>query len=122
MNAKLGGEPWSIKLPLKKLMIVGFDVYHGAKGSKGGSIGAMVSTTTATLAKYFSTTSVFQNKEEFSRVMQADFTKCLQAYQLENEELPERIVLFRDGVGEGQLATVYDTELKQIQVNFFVVV
>src|SRR5207302_6144047 len=56
MNAKLGGEPWSIKLPLKNTMFVGFDVYSGAKGSKSGSIGAMVATFSPQFTKYFSTT------------------------------------------------------------------
>lgn len=65
MNAKLIDEPWTIKLPLlKKLMVGGFDVYHCAKGSKKGSIGAMASTVSSTFAKYFSTTSVYGHAHE----------------------------------------------------------
>jgi hypothetical protein len=74
MNAKLGGEPWTIPVPLKNLMVVGFDVYRGARGTKGGSIGAMVSTTSPTLARYYSTTSVFNTPDELSKTMSADFT------------------------------------------------
>jgi hypothetical protein len=82
MNAKLGGEPWSIKLPLKNLMIVGFDVYHGAKGTGGKSVGAMVSTLSPTFAKYFSTTSTFNKSgggsdggghDELAKAMTTDF-------------------------------------------------
>lgn len=116
MNAKLGGEPWSIKIPLKKLMVVGFDVYHGAKGSKGGSVGAMVATITPTLAKYFSTTSVFNGPDEFSKVLLSDFTKCLHTFAEERDQgLPERIVFYRDGVGDGQLGQVLTQELVQLQ-------
>lgn len=33
-----------------------------------------------------------------------------------NHELPDRIIMYRDGVGDGQLKYVYETELKKIQV------
>lgn len=118
MNSKLGGEPWSIKLPLKKLMVVGFDVYHGGIGSKK-SVAAMVSTVSGTLAKYFSTTTNYtknnSDNAELSKAMVSDFTKCLSAYAAENGgELPDRIILFRDGVGEGQVYTVFHSELQQL--------
>jgi len=73
MNAKLGGEPWSIKLPLKGLMVVGFDVHKGAKGVRGGVVGAMVSTTTQSLAKYHSTTSIYNSPDELCKQIMQDF-------------------------------------------------
>src|SRR5687768_2054923 len=69
MNAKMGGEPWSIKLPLKNTMFVGFGVYHGAKGSKGGSVGAMVATLSHRFTKYFSTTSTFNSNNDLAQNM-----------------------------------------------------
>lgn len=46
------------------------------------------------------------------------FTECLKAYQEENNGvLPERIIVYRDGVGEGQLQHVYDVEIKEVQVT-----
>src|ERR1700754_1586589 len=54
MNAKLGGEPWTVKLPMKDTMFIGFDVYKGAIGNtKKGSIGAMVATFSPNFTKYF---------------------------------------------------------------------
>ncbi|ODM95894.1 Protein piwi [Orchesella cincta] len=93
MNAKLGGEPWTLKLP-KSCMFVGFDVYHGAKGSKGGS-----------------------NNDELCETMLADLIKCCHNFQEVNGELPERIIMYRDGVGEGQLKAVYNTELTILTVR-----
>ena len=29
INAKLGGEIWSVKIPTKTLMVIGIDSYHG---------------------------------------------------------------------------------------------
>jgi hypothetical protein len=43
----------------------------------------------------------------------------LKAYQEENNGvLPERIIVYRDGVGEGQLKYIYDVEIKEVQVTF----
>ncbi|ODM91966.1 Protein aubergine [Orchesella cincta] len=74
MNAKLGGEPWTVLIPLKKLMVVGFDVYHCGK-RKGSSVGAMVATTSASYAKYFSTVSHHSSRDELSDKVGADFMK-----------------------------------------------
>lgn len=43
MNAKMGGRPWMIKLPIKGLMTVGFDVSIHPR-DKSRSIGALVAT------------------------------------------------------------------------------
>ncbi|XP_035713881.1 piwi-like protein Siwi isoform X2 [Folsomia candida] len=114
LNAKLGGEPWVVQVPLAKLMIVGFDVYHCARG-RGASIGALVATTNANQTKYYSTTSSHNTREELSSNLCADFTKCLYAYAQVNNELPSRIIIYRDGVGEGQLNYIFSTEMRQIQ-------
>lgn len=57
-------------------MIVGFDAYHCAK-RKGNSVGAMVATTSDTHAKYFSTISYHQNKDDLSDKMGSDFASKL---------------------------------------------
>lgn len=43
MTTKMGGTPWSVNIPLKETMIVGFDTYHDT-AKAGKSIGAMVAT------------------------------------------------------------------------------
>ena len=39
LNCKLGGELWAVDVPLKGLMVVGYDTYHDSS-KKGQSIGA----------------------------------------------------------------------------------
>lgn len=40
----------------------------------------------------------------------------MEAFRIENKgELPDRVVLFRDGVGEGQINYVIDCEIPQLQ-------
>ena len=43
MNAKMGGELWSVHIPMKKVMYVGIDTYHdsGSSRSVGGIVASM---------------------------------------------------------------------------------
>lgn len=45
-------------------------------------------------------------------------TGSLKAYHEVNGCLPERIVFYRDGVGDGQLSAVVETEIPQILETF----
>lgn len=123
-------------------MIVGFDVYHCGK-RKGASVGALVATTNDRQSKYYSTVSTHGSREELSSNLCLDitskfliidylqiltkmfthpFVECLNAFSKTNKDLPDRIIMYRDGVGEGQLGFVYETELKQIKVRYKVLV
>ena len=42
-------------------------------------------------------------------------TAALRYYHRMNEKLPEKILIYRDGVGDGQLETVRDYELPQVR-------
>jgi len=43
-------------------------------------------------------------------------TECLKAFATKNNgELPDRIIFYRDGVGQGDLACVHGTELTQLE-------
>ena len=42
--------------------------------------------------------------------------ECLEAYKKANGVLPDRIILYRDGVGEGQIQYVIDCEVNQMRV------
>lgn len=73
MNAKLGGDPWSMKLSLKSIMFVGVDLYTGSRGKVGGVVGAMVASMNSAYTKYFSTTTIYRSKDELSSKLSADF-------------------------------------------------
>jgi aubergine-like protein len=45
------------------------------------------------------------------------FTEALYKYRKHNQNrLPQRIVIYRDGVGEGQIPYVYEHEVDKIKV------
>lgn len=115
LNSKLGAVPWSIKMPLKGLMVVGFDVCHDTK-NKSVSYGAMVCTLDMReTCKYYSAVSSHENGEELANQMMLNITKALKEYRSEHGTLPAKIIIYRDGVGEGQLYYVVDHELKSMR-------
>ena len=48
-------------------------------------------------------------------IIPLDISACLRAFHKEQQTLPEKVIIYRDGVGDGQLDAVYEHELPQIQ-------
>jgi len=117
LNCKLGGEVWAVEIPMKKLMVVGFDVYHDSL-SKGKSIGGFVASTNKYLTRYYSRITQQTSHQEISDQLKICMTGALKKYHEVNGELPERIIVYRDGVGDGQLRQVFEHELPQLQAAF----
>jgi len=120
-------------------MIVGFDVHHPGKMRSSGknSHGAMVATMNKGVSQFFSTVSPHESMVEIGKNFQVDIismslfqfsrmfkklflfcSECVRAFGERNPSgfLPANIIFYRDGVGEGQLKVVYDSELTQIKV------
>lgn len=115
MNSKLGGAPWMVGIPLNGLMVVGFDVYHDTIARKK-SYGAMVATMDMKLKQnYFSTVTAHENNEELSNHFKINILKAVNAYEKQHKARPEKILIYRDGVGEGQTNYVYEHEIRDIK-------
>lgn len=109
------GAPWMIELPLSGLMTVGFDVCHSSK-NKNKSYGALVATMDIRLStRYYSSVTEHMKGQELSNQMSLSMTCALKAYREHHGTLPERILFYRDGVGEGQLHQVFNTEVKLLK-------
>lgn len=117
INVKLGGELWALNIPMKNVMICGIDVHHDtSKGSR--SVGGFVASTNSTFTRWYSR-CVFQNiGQELIDGLKLCFVGALKKYHDENHSLPEKIFVFRDGVGDGQLEIVSNYEIKQLQDCF----
>jgi len=117
INCKLGGELWALVIPMKNVMIVGIDVYHDAsKGTR--SIGGFVASTNPTFTRWYSRCCFQVPGQELIDGLKMCFTGALRKYHENNHCLPEKIIVFRDGVGDGQLNTVANYEVKQLQECF----
>lgn len=114
INCKLGGIPWMIKLPVKGLMTVGFDVSHHPR-DRSRSMGALCATMDLNASSsFYSTTMEYRDGNEMVANIDRYLTEALQMYKNIHKCLPERIVMYRDGVGEGQIATVEAQEVNPI--------
>uniref|UniRef100_A0A8C1WYV3 Piwi-like RNA-mediated gene silencing 1 n=1 Tax=Cyprinus carpio TaxID=7962 RepID=A0A8C1WYV3_CYPCA len=112
MNCKMGGELWSVEIPLRQLMIVGIDCYHDTAAGKR-SIGALV----ASLNQGIDANRVaykMMSSPQHSILKLFVVLAALKAYLKYNNCLPSRIIVFRDGVGDGMLQSVVDYEVPQI--------
>jgi len=119
--AKAGGIPWTIdQMPLfdKKIMICGLDVFHETK-TKCKSVVGFVSTYNRSATKYWSSTIVQPViGQEVCTELQTLMKKALQNFKSMNGTYPERVVMFRDGVGAHQLKATCQSEVDQIHQAF----
>lgn len=113
MNCKLGGAPWAVQVPLSGLMVVGYDVCHDT-GDKSKSFGATVASLDRNITRYYNTCTAHRNGEELSNDFALAILKSVKQYQLDNGKVPDRIIIYRDGVGDGQLKYVYEHEVQLI--------
>uniref|UniRef100_A0A6G1SQC4 Piwi-like protein 1 n=1 Tax=Aceria tosichella TaxID=561515 RepID=A0A6G1SQC4_9ACAR len=113
--AKVGGEPWWVDIPMKKTMICGYDTYHDT-AKRGRSFGAFVASLNMRFSRWWSKADSHDRLDEISSQMSVNLTEALKVYKtFNNDELPERIIIYRDGVGEGQLEHVFKVELQKVK-------
>jgi len=115
MQCKLGGAPYAVKIPPKdKFMIVGMDTYHDSS-KKGLSCAAVVATMNNEFTKYCWATAMVSNRQEINSITKMQFTKLLQSFHDHNNGPPGMVIIYRDGVGEGQVNSVMEFEFSGIQ-------
>ncbi|CAB3247796.1 unnamed protein product [Arctia plantaginis] len=114
INCKLGGSPWRVDIPLGNLMIIGYDVCHDTR-SKEKSFGAFVATMDRHMTDYYSIVNAHTSGEELSSHMSFNIGSALRKFREKNGNLPSRIFIYRDGVGDGQIPYVHSHEVAEIK-------
>ena len=117
----------------KKTMVMGIDVTHPSPGSAKGapSIASAVASRDSRLAQWPGSIRKQTGKQEMIDQKKAEFGDCvsdailqemvverLECWRKFNKELPTKILLYRDGVSEGQYALVLRQELPHFQAAF----
>ncbi|KAJ7152964.1 argonaute-like protein [Mycena filopes] len=130
-NSKLGGmnhllEPTAMKwLTKQKTMMVGIDVSHPSPTSREGapSIAAVVASVDDNFVQFPASLRIQrpdpnrESKEMLSELRDMLVERLL-LYERKNKVLPQRIIVFRDGVSEGQFDIVIREEKAQILEAF----
>ncbi|XP_075457581.1 piwi-like protein 2 isoform X3 [Ascaphus truei] len=117
INCKLGGELWGVDIPLKHLMVIGVDVYHDpSRGMR--SVTGFVASTNNSLTQWYSRVIFQLPHQEIMDGLKLCLVSALQKFYEVNHRLPEKIIVYRDGVSDGQLLTVQNYEIPQLQTCF----
>ncbi|CAZ85927.1 unnamed protein product [Tuber melanosporum] len=105
-------------LTQKTTMIVGCDVTHPSPGSLRGtpSIAGVVASIDMEYAQYPASLRLQESKKEMITELREMMVERLSLWRDKNSgRLPEAILVYRDGVSEGQFKTVLDAELPKIR-------
>ncbi|KAM4037637.1 piwi-like protein 2 [Anomaloglossus baeobatrachus] len=117
INCKLGGELWGVDIPLKNLMVIGIDVYHDpTRGLR--SVTGFVASMNNCLTRWYSRVVFQLPQQEIMDGLKLCLVGALQKFHEVNHILPEKIVVYRDGVSDGQLSMVQNYEIPQLQTCF----
>uniref|UniRef100_A0A8D0DCE9 Piwi-like protein 2 n=1 Tax=Sander lucioperca TaxID=283035 RepID=A0A8D0DCE9_SANLU len=109
INSKLGGELWTVNVPLKHLMVVGVDVHHDTSKAHQSVMG-FVASVNSHLHDRHGLSDINVGKVCYA-------TQCIAvvcSFVQVNHNLPEKIVVYRDGVSDGQLKMVEQYEIPQL--------
>lgn len=117
MNCKMGGEVWGAVIPVSGLMIIGLDTYHDSL-NKNQSVGAMVASLNKECTRFYCKTEYHDKKAEIMQSLSVLITGALRKYHEVNQANPKKVIVYRDGVGDGQLDVVYNSEKEQIEQAF----
>uniref|UniRef100_A0ACB8FYK3 Piwi-like protein 1 n=1 Tax=Sphaerodactylus townsendi TaxID=933632 RepID=A0ACB8FYK3_9SAUR len=112
MNCKMGGELWSVEIPLKNLMIVGIDCYHDTTSGRR-SIAGFVASLNQGISRWYSRCFVQDRGQELVDGLKVCLQAALRTWYTYNNCMPSRIIVYRDGVGDGQLKTLVNYEVPQ---------
>jgi len=123
-NLKAGGVNQTLD-PVKlgiigegKTMVVGMDVTHPSPGSKetAPSAAGIVASIDKFLGQWPATFSIQEGRNEMIQSLEPMFASRLKLWQRHNKQaLPDNIIIYRDGVSEGQYQLLLDNELPLIR-------
>ncbi|XP_047548227.1 piwi-like protein 4 isoform X4 [Lutra lutra] len=113
MACKLGGELWAVEIPLKSLMVVGIDVCKD-EFNKGMVVVGFVASINPGITRWFSRCILQRTTTDVADCLKVFMTGALNRWHRHNRGLPARVVVYRDGVGDGQLQTLLEYEVPQL--------
>ncbi|CAM9691716.1 unnamed protein product [Rangifer tarandus platyrhynchus] len=114
MNCKLGGALWKVDIGLQNAMFIGIDCFHDIEHRRK-SVAGFVASIDPDLTRWFSQCIIQQSGQELVKGLTTCLYTALKLWYEQNSSLPHSIIVYRDGVGDGQLQALIDQEVKQME-------
>ncbi|KAL4242774.1 argonaute family protein [Abortiporus biennis] len=126
VNMKMGGVNHTLDprntafLKSAATMLVGMDVTHPGPGTVKGtpSIAAVVASVDQNFGQFPASMKIQETKKEMISALDVMMVERLTAFRNKSKVLPTRIIVYRDGVSEGQFNTVVMEEMPLIRKAF----
>ncbi|KAL2075034.1 hypothetical protein VTL71DRAFT_8814 [Oculimacula yallundae] len=123
INFKLAGTTHAIKGSEawggahKRTMIVGADVSHPGQSSACPSMAGVVATVGSDVFHYLASARLQEGGQEHIESLDSMIEERLEAYLKWDEEVPDHILFYRDGVSESQFGMIKQKELPLIRAG-----
>ena len=124
INLKMGGICQALEMPQSsrlinagKTMLVGLDVTHPSPTDPENfpSIACIVASIDGRLGQWPGEVRMQRRRQESVQFLQLMMEGRLDRWKAVNRQLPQNIIMYRDGVSDGQFPTVLKDELQQIR-------
>ncbi|KAG2383084.1 hypothetical protein C9374_004421 [Naegleria lovaniensis] len=118
INSKLGGAAWTVGFTFPgPTMVCGMDVYHSGEiytRTKASCVG-FVASMDSSITKFYTRCIVQEAGKEIVSSLAPIIKSAMEKFKEINKIYPKNIIFYRDGVGEGQVETVLNTEVHSCQ-------
>ncbi|KAF7589643.1 hypothetical protein BBP40_004016 [Aspergillus hancockii] len=119
VNLKLGGTNHILEgqklgiISSGQAMVVGIDVTHPSPGSTSNapSVAGMVASVDCILGQWPAELRIQRSRQEMVTALDVMLQRRLEHWMVHNKQLPENILVYRDGVSEGQYQQVVEDEV-----------
>eukprot|EP01036_Dinobryon_divergens_P026494 gene26494-35157_t len=99
----------------KHCMLVGIDVSHAEPNSERESMAAVVASMDGCASQYVAHLSAQNCREEMVFALRDAMVALLNQFKTRNGKVPAHIIIYRDGVSDGQFNLVLEKELPAVQ-------
>ncbi|KFD57119.1 hypothetical protein M513_02004 [Trichuris suis] len=117
VNTRLLADPFvKANLTDKNTLVLGVDVTHPHVADRDSpSIAAVVGNVDVNCAEYAASIRVQPNRRESILYLEDEFRERIRAFVYRSDKRPSRIIMFRDGVSEGEFRQVLREELRALR-------
>ncbi|KAL4487083.1 hypothetical protein ABPG72_001535 [Tetrahymena utriculariae] len=117
--SKLGKRIWSIENPVginQNIMIIGIET--SMKTINNQQIIGVVASINKDFTKYYSEVDIRNKKDTTLPTLSNIIKNAIASYSKNTNTVPEEIIIYRQGLGEGQIMQSHQLEVKAIQNGF----